>query len=347
MNKIIGIRKRSNILLIFFFILLIFFSQIISADVISINPGGGNESVLTPGKYIEGFFFGIPEEAEEAPPEEEEEEEGGGGGAPTKCNIIVDPNIINLNIRAGGSQSQKIYVTNKGSTSVKIYPKQTRNFDYYTLSFKISNKAITNFTLKPGETKELEIWFFAFNETEVFTETIQIGCARVLSSANIRTMFLLFDSNIIVLNENFEVPRGGTLRTIVTLIPMGDPERLDVGLEFAIKDYKGNVYLTKSETLLVEEQIELNRNFDIGNLPLGDYVIALKLVYPEGVAPSSAHFKVIKQPFLIVIGKFILFLIILILLIAIAIIIILIVRKLRERKKQVQPGQASESFSNI
>jgi len=163
-----------------------------------------------------------------------------------------------------------------------------------------------------------------------------------LVALNVREGILLFDSNIAVLNENFEVPQGRILRTLVTLIPTGDPARLDITLEFTIKDYSGKVYLTKTETLLIEEQMELNRNFDIGNLPLGDYVIALELVYPEGVAPSSAHFKVIERPPVIVIGKIILFLIILILLIAITIIIILILRKLREKNKK-QQGQTSKA----
>ena len=94
------------------------------------------------------------------------------------------------------------------------------------------------------------------------------------------------------------------------------------------------IYLTKSETLLVEKQMDLKRNFDTGGLPLGKYVIALELVYPGGVAPSSAHFEVIEKPPISIIGRIIIFLIILILIILIIIIILLIIRKLKEKKKE-------------
>jgi hypothetical protein len=85
------------------------------------------------------------------------------------------------------------------------------------------------------------------------------------------------------------------LRTKVEMIPMGDKERMDVTLNYVIGDASGKVYLTQSETLLVEEKTVIYRNFGTGMLPLGDYIIGLELIYPNGVAPSSARFKVIEN----------------------------------------------------
>ena len=115
---------------------------------------------------------------------------------------------------------------------------------------------------------------------------------------------------------------------------MGDPARLDVTLNFEIKDYQNKVYLTKSETLLVEEQMQIDRNFDTGILPLGDYIIGLELVYPGGVAPSSAHFIVTEKKFPNIFGRIVLFLLVLILLILIVIVIVLIIRRLKKMQKQ-------------
>mgnify|MGYP001574184307 FL=1 len=91
------------------------------------------------------------------------------------------------------------------------------------------------------------------------------------------------------------VKRGKELRTQVTLIPLGDDNRLDVTLNYVIKDYDGKVYLTKSETLLIEKRIDFRRDFDTGILPLGKYIIGLELVYPNGVVTSSAHFEVVER----------------------------------------------------
>ncbi len=326
MSKVI-LRKSSSVLLTFLFLLIIFFSKTILADIISINAGGSEEIVLNPDKYVEGFFSGIPGAAE-APPSGGPGGGGGGGGAPTY--ILVEPTRIDEDLVVNTAISKTIKVTNlKTSSSVTVSVSQGNLDGIVTLG-------TTSLTIEPSQTVELGVFFEAPEEPGVYTGKILIGNVVVLVTLNVREGELLFDSNIAVLNENFEVPQRGVLKTLVNLIPLGDPARLDITLNFTIKDYTGNIYLTKSETLLVEEQMELNRNFEIGNLPLGEYVIALELIYPNGVAPSSAHFKVIERPPVVVIGKFILFLMILILLIAIAIIIILIVRKLRERKMQSQ-----------
>ena len=126
------------------------------------------------------------------------------------------------------------------------------------------------------------------------------------------------------------------MKTLVTLIPLGDPDRLDVTLDFVIKDYNNNIYLTKSETLLVEEKMEIKRDFDTGMLPLGDYIVGLELKYPNGVAPSSAHFEIIPSRSLF--ARLVLYIIFMILVISILILVILIWR--RRKKKEEQGAMA-------
>ena len=149
---------------------------------------------------------------------------------------------------------------------------------------------------------------------------------------NIKTKLLLFDSNIAVLNKDYLVAKNEKLKTKVTLIPLGDKERMDVFLNYTIRDYNGKIYITQSETVLVDSQIDFKKDFDIGLLPLGDYIVGLELVYPGGVAPSSAHFEIVEQTPGGFFGKLIFWLIALILLVFIGIIILLIKRKRDEEK---------------
>lgn len=349
---------RLIFILISFFTLTIIFSQIISADVISINAGGSDQILINPDFYIEGFFIGAicgdgsvdaGEQCDDGntvagdgcsatctteaavPPSPGE----GAGAGIAAANIAVDPTEFNIRLAINTNQEEVIKVTNLGTDTGTITVRQ-QNLD---------NKVIlgnTTLTIAPGETVDLNVIFVALTQTGIFTGKILIGSKEVLVTLNIRTKLILFDSNIIVLNENFQVPQGVKLRTLVTLVPLGDPERLDVTLDFVIKDYNNNIYLTKSETLLVEEKTELNREFDTGTLPLGDYIIGLELKYPNGVAPSSAHFEV-TQPFGIV-GKIVLYLIFLILLLGILILIILIWRRRKKKKEeqtQVTAGAAA------
>ena len=127
---------------------------------------------------------------------------------------------------------------------------------------------------------------------------------------------------------------------------MGDPARLDVTLDFVIKDYAGRTYLTKSETLLIEDYIEAKRDFDTGTLPPGDYVIALNLIYSGGVAPSSAHFIVVERKISGILGKIILFIIIIMLLIVVGLIIFFIIKRIKDREGGQSGASQSESSAS-
>lgn len=244
----------------------------------------------------------------------------GAGAAVSPLEISIEPQELNVDLTVNTNKEYIIKVTNTGTTSGVVRVSQ-KNLEKMVLIGENS------FELKVGESKDLSVIFLALNETGIFTGKLVIGSKEVLVSIDIRTKLLLFDSNIVVLNENYTVEQGRKLKTKVSLIPMGDKDRLDVTLNYVIKDYEGKVYLTKNETLLIEGKVTINRDFETGLLPLGDYVIGLNLVYPGGVAPSSAHFKLIeKKPINW-------YLIALILAILIIILLIIIISKKRKQSK--------------
>ena len=317
-------------LTVFLITLTIFFSQAVNADVISVNAGGGNETVVTADRYIEGFFSGIPEAAAEEEEEVPPPIGGGGAGAPP-ANINVTPSEFNINLIVNTTTERTIRVTNLGTGSITVAVTQSNLGNHVILG-------ATSLTIPAGQSVDLQVIFIALSEPGIFTGTINIGGKTVSVALNVKTQFLLFDSNIIVLNRNYQVPQGDELRTRVTVIPLGDPERLDVGLFFTVRDYSGKIYLTKSETMLVDELTELDRNFDTGSLPLGKYVVGLELRYPNGVAPSSAHFEVTERRSII--GRIILYLISLILLILILILLVLIWRRRRKKKEEASQETA-------
>jgi hypothetical protein len=364
---------KTAILAFLIIIFISFFLPTIQADVISLNPGGSDEFAVTTDKYIEGFFFGIEEIVcvpdtcaglgyncgswgdgcggtlncgtcgsgytctsgicVAIPPP--------GGGAPA-VNIALSPTEFNINMEINTNVERVIRVTNLGTSTV-IVPVAQQNLDNKVIlgetSLTISAGGETSLTISAGQTVELGVIFVAPSEPGIYTGRIIIDGKAVLVTLNVKTRLLLFDSNIVVLNEDYKVRQGEQLKTLVTLIPMGDPARLDLTLDFVIKDYANKVYLTRSETLLVEEQVQLRRNFDTGNLPIGDYIVGLELIYPGGVAPSSAHFIVVERAISSILGRIILFLIILILIILIIIIIILIIKRIKERKETQQTSK--------
>ena len=333
-----------KIIIIFILIILVF--PFVSADVISLNSGGSENIIISPGANIEGFFSCTPDTCASlgyncgtwddgcggtldcstcasgytctagtcvadsvTPP---------GGGTPT-VSISLEPTELNLTMAINTAVDQIIKVTNLGTSQVTVSVRQSG----------LDNMVIleeTSLTLAAGEAKNLNVRFVAPGEAGNYVGRIFIGTKQVLVSLNIKTKLLLFDSNIIVLNEDYRVAQGDKLKTQVTLIPMGDEDRLDVTLNYEIKDYDGNVYLTQSETLLVERQMNFKRDFGTGMLPFGQYIVGLQLVYPNGVAPSSAHFDVVERT-PIDFGNLVFYLVTAILVVAILIVVVSIIRK--------------------
>jgi len=255
---------------------------------------------------------------------------------PTKggINISVDPTEIKIYMLVNSNIEESVGITNLRNSSanfsvsssgfdsdliVNFWDTQTRR---WVSSFSL--------TLSGGGIENLRIRFSAPPLTGVYNGTILIDGKRVNVNVTVQEKLLLFDSNIIVLNDNYLVPQGDKLRTSVTLIPLGDKERMDVTLNYIIKDYEGHIYLTRSETVLIKNQVNFKRNFDTGILPLGQYIVGLELIYPNGVAPSSAHFEVTQGRQNTFFGKAVFFLINLILIVLILIIILIIFRIIKQ-----------------
>lgn len=342
-----------------FFVLFAFafmLFPIVNADVISLNSGGSEVIVINPDTYIEGFFGCVPTTCTVLGYNCGSWSDGcgktlncgtcaadytctagicvytggggGGGGGESgggEKTVSVTPSSLNINMLVNKSFTQIIYVKNLKNTALTVSISQN-NLDNRII---IPNSSLT---LAAGETKSMQVIFVSTDEMGIFTGTISIDGVSIPVSLNVGNV--LFDSNIVVLNTNYKVSQGSDLRTRVTLIPMGDSERMDVTLNYVIKDYAGKVYLTQSETVLVENKMNFRKNFGTGGLPLGKYIVGLELVYSGGVAPSSAHFEIVETTAGDFLGKIILILIFLIIVIAIIIIILIILKKRKEEQSQ-------------
>jgi len=328
------------ILFLCFVTLLVSIFPLARADTIFLNSGGDGQVMITAGSPLGGSFFGnFPS----AVAEEETGDtgdtggdtgggtSGGGAGGGAAVSVVVQPTSLSVDMAVDTVERRTINITNLLESSVTVPITQVGLDNMVILGAE-------NISLGPGETREWELTFAAPSEPGVYTGIIYIGGASVSVALNVKSLLLLFDSNIVVLNKDYTVTQGDALKTLVTLIPMGDPSRLDVTLNYAIKDYSGKIYLTKSETLLSTNFSTLTRDFDTGMLPKGNYVVALELIYPGGVAPSSAHFIILEREISPLIGKIILFLIIIILIIVVILIIILVVRRIRDKDSGEQGG---------
>lgn len=314
--------------------------KITGADILSVNSGTGTNVTVTPNQFTEGGFsnpnFPPAGGGGEVPPVVSRGGRGGaGGGVVTAGNISVSPSQFYINILINTNIQKSLSVTNLGANSRSISITQT-NLDNMII---IEN---ASFSLAQNETKIVGLIFVAPNATGVYNGTINVGNITIPVSLNVLKEFILFDSNIVVLNKNYQVQQGEPLQTEVTLIPMGGAVRMDVILNYAVKDINGTTYLTRSETLLVDSQKSIRRDFDTGSLPLGQYRIELELIYPYGVAPSSAHFNIIASV-RTTFSSVVYWILLAIILVSIMLIVLTIVRIMR-KARQVNYEQQVSSY---
>ena len=67
---------------------------------------------------------------------------------------------------------------------------------------------------------------------------------------------------------------------------------------YIIKDFSGKTYLTQTETIKVNKKKTYLHIFETENLPPGDYIVGVEVIYAGGVATASSQFRVVlKEPF--------------------------------------------------
>ena len=257
---------------------------------------------------------------------------GGGGGGTTPLTktlpvvegISVDTSEINIYLVLSSNKERIVSIKNSGDVE-RVVKISSSNLDDIVL---IKEETIT---LAPGESKDLDVRFIAPSKTGIYTGKINIGGKEILVSANVQSKELLFDAIIAVPEQDKNIDLGSQLDVQITLIPMGEDPRVDVTLNYVVKDYNGKTYLEESETILVEGQKNFQKRIPTSGLPTGNYIVGLEVVYPNGVAASSSHFQVVKkEPFSI---KNILIVFIAIVLIALIVVVYLFISYRNRRKK--------------
>jgi hypothetical protein len=218
---------------------------------------------------------------------------GGGGGAPVTASseLVVNPKSLNIPLILNESKERTIKVQNIGGSDLKV----TLEVRSLTDVIEISQEDLS-FTLGPKEKRDISVKINAPAEPGIHTGKIIVNGQEVLLSLSVSTRRLLFDAGLVIPDEFKLINLGGLLSSQITLIPMGENPYLDVTLNYLVKDFEGNVYLSESETILITGQKTFRKEFSTKNLPAGDYVLGLELLYPStnptDVATSSSHFKI-------------------------------------------------------
>ncbi len=99
--------------------------------------------------------------------------------------------------------------------------------------------------------------------------------------------------SLIEVSGRKQIGFGDKLGVRVTLIPNnGDSEVL---VNYLVKDTSGNIFVQESETIMIGKEESLRKRLSTENLPVGNYIVGMELVYPRGIAVSSSSFEIVSR----------------------------------------------------
>jgi uncharacterized membrane protein len=239
-----------------------------------------------------------PEDCGVCEEEEEDEDDGGGGGggvviAPSD-SYFVDKELIKVVMRLGETLDVSFRITNNCTKDL--------NFE---LENKMENYLIIsqpNFTLNAGNQKEIFLKFFTTSKTEpgVYTGKFNINCngktKEIPIILEIESKEVLFDVDLDVPISYKEVYPGELIVLQFTIFNLGKIGKVEVNVEYFIKNFDGETILSDSDIISVGEQISFSRTLRIPyNLELGSYVATAQVRYDYFVGTSSDTFEVIRK----------------------------------------------------
>jgi hypothetical protein len=218
---------------------------------------------------------------------------GGGGGLFTRdADYTLSVQNIKAKLALGESDQETIVITNIGGDPITISLGVEGVEEYVSLSD-------TAVGLDLGEELELTLNFIG-RQVGGFVGQIITKSGEVIKSIpviiEVISKLVLFDVQLDIPTSLTEIEPGDQLKTQITLLNVGAPEKVDVAVAYFIKDLKGNVVYEETETFPVEKQTSYTKSFDIDkNIELGSYVVIVEVRYVDSFAVSSQFFTVVEK----------------------------------------------------
>lgn len=231
---------------------------------------------------------------------------GGGGGSGSSDSVVaspkiakgfsVDPGQISALLSQGEVRTESFTVTNKKGTKID-----------FTIKNQISGGLVVveekEFTLNPGESKEIIVDFIAKEDTK---PTLYLGKiiingggneqAEILIALSVESKGALLDVRIEIQKKYQKVLPGDEILANINMFNFGLSKRADINLKYTISDFDGNVFFTKNETLAIETQTSFVAFILLPNdIPKGAYILYVEASYEGKVAGATANFEIVSN----------------------------------------------------
>ena len=223
---------------------------------------------------------------------------GGGAGGPVSpivTDFTIDKSSIKVLLKQGETKKEILKIKNTGTT---IFDVKTLLADVEKFKISPASNEVTT-SLNPNEEKAIEFIFKASEneKPDIYPGRISFKSPSIAKEIpaviEVDSAQPLFDVGVDVLPQSKIIFPGGEIILEVNLFNVRGFGRVDVNVEYSIKDLSGNLIATEHETLAVETQAKFTRSILVpSDLKPGTYVAIARVTYGDSVGTSSALFEV-------------------------------------------------------
>ncbi len=208
----------------------------------------------------------------------------------SQYKFMLNQEQISVRIQQGETQSKTINVTNYGKERIVLTLNESATLEPL---LKITPRTLI---LEPGQSKLVQIDIIA--RENIFSE-IYLGELMFHTNTKIQksipllievvTKSPLFDVRIYVPEKYLQIMPGEEVYYSVEIFNLGDiDEEVDVEVEYNLINEKGETVTSHHESMAVRTRLSYIRHKEVPNhLPLGNYIIYLKVKYAGQVSSTS------------------------------------------------------------
>ena len=227
---------------------------------------------------------------------------GVGGGVTRKgvYEITLFDESIKVGLRQGESEDFFLDILNSGTEKLELTLKIDGLEDMISIE---GTRRKYEFEINAKETKTIKLTFFA-GETlhpDVYVTRLSITGANIDEKlaiiAEVRTKdAALFDIDVEILEDYQRVKAGDKIITKIIVYNLGSKRRVDVKIDYSIKDLNGDIIISEHETLAVETVAEFTREIKLPSyLKEGIYAFGVTASYNGKIVTSGRTFEIVEE----------------------------------------------------
>ncbi len=212
-----------------------------------------------------------------------------GGILESKDNFSLSADSFSIDLKQGSSTTKVFEIINNGKNSLDF------NLQVEGLEEMVFLSE-TNFSVGPGKSKKITVDFRAgisLEPGEYYGKLIVNGINQVEVPIAIFINFadIMYNVNVSVLEDI--VKPGRNVSADIGIKSLRDITSHEVSVEFAIKDFYGNIYFSEEEDMQINKILEFEKSFIIpDDFMVGNYIFYARVSSEKDYALGSDDFKV-------------------------------------------------------